>query len=137
VAGAVGGQVGAMHISQVGQSRRALDTESGSRGGAQFRAGERGSVIGEADQARVEDSEADLLNDLGYIDAQRLDVHNGLLLSALWDAAFAAVNQEPEIWPVRSMGDRDLGLRRRLAGLKDSAKRASNLAEIDHRSRPR
>jgi hypothetical protein len=41
-------------VSQVGQSRRPLDAERGSRGGAQFGADERASFIGEADQARVE-----------------------------------------------------------------------------------
>lgn len=30
----------------------------------------------------------DARSNAGSVDAQRLDVHNGLLLSALWDAAF-------------------------------------------------
>jgi hypothetical protein len=54
VSGAVGGQVGVVGASQIGQSRCPLDAECGSRGSTQLRAGEHGSVIGEADQALVE-----------------------------------------------------------------------------------
>ena len=53
MADAVDGQVGAMGVSQIGQPRRALDTERSSRGSAQFGAGQDSAVIGEADEARV------------------------------------------------------------------------------------
>jgi hypothetical protein len=57
VSGAVGGQVGAVGVSQLGQSRRALDAECSSGGGAEFGADKRATVIGEADQACVEEAE--------------------------------------------------------------------------------
>jgi hypothetical protein len=51
---AVGIEVRAVAVSQVGESRRSFDAEGGARAWAQLRADEHGSVIGEADKARVE-----------------------------------------------------------------------------------
>ncbi len=54
VSGAMGSEGGVMGLSQIGQSRHPRDAESGPCGGAQFGGRERASVIGKADEARVE-----------------------------------------------------------------------------------
>ena len=54
VAGAMGGKVGAMRVAQMGQSRRASNTERGTGGGAQSGVGEHGTVVSEAEETRIE-----------------------------------------------------------------------------------
>jgi hypothetical protein len=54
LAGSVGGQVGAVGVSQVEEAGRAFEAKTGPGGGARSGAGEHGSVIGEADQPGIE-----------------------------------------------------------------------------------
>ena len=49
-------EICAVGVSEIRQSRRALDPQRSQCGGAQIRAGKHGSVIGEADEACVEGS---------------------------------------------------------------------------------
>ena len=50
----MGGKVGAMRVAQMGQSRRASNTERGTGGGAQSGVGEHGTVVSEAEETRIE-----------------------------------------------------------------------------------